>query len=74
MEKGEPVKKTEEMAFEEAMSELNRIVDKMDNGECLLSDMLTLTERGNELIRHCENLLSKYESKLTELNADGQRE
>jgi exodeoxyribonuclease VII small subunit len=51
-------------SFEEALSELQEIVDRLDEGELPLNDALQGFERGIHLYRLCGELLENAESKV----------
>ena len=50
-----------EMTFEQAMSELERIVTQLERGDVPLEDSITLYERGAELKKRCEAKLKEAE-------------
>jgi len=66
----------EELKFEEAMSRLEEIVRKLENGSLALDESLRLFEEGIGLIQHCSRKLDEAEKKVEILikNKDGQRE
>ncbi len=53
--------------FEEAMAELERIVQRLEAGELRLDESLKLFERGTELTRHCRQALDTAELKVKNL-------
>lgn len=50
--------------FEDAMSELERIVADMEEGKISLEESLARFERGSFLIEHCRKVLSTAEEKI----------
>lgn len=58
--------------FEEAMTRLEEIVEKMERGEAPLAESLTLFEEGTKLLKQCTTLLDKAEQKVTLLTTDAQ--
>ena len=46
-----------EMTFEQAMSELERIVTQLERGDVPLEDSISLYEKGAELKKRCETKL-----------------
>ncbi|HGG59202.1 MAG TPA: exodeoxyribonuclease VII small subunit [Gammaproteobacteria bacterium] len=58
--------------FETAMSELEALVDKMEQGDLSLEDSLKQYERGMTLTRHCQSLLENAELKVKMLGKDNQ--
>lgn len=67
-------KKISDMSFEEAMSELERVVGQLEGGDVPLEQSITLYERGAELKKHCEAKLKAAEEKVAAitLGEDGQ--
>ena len=53
-----------EMSFEEAMSELEDVVQKLEQGKVSLEDSITLYERGSKLKLHCQEKLKAAEEKV----------
>lgn len=53
--------------FEEALSELEDHVRRLDGGELPLEEALGLFERGVGLVRECQDLLDDAERRITEL-------
>ena len=46
------------LSFEQAIGELEQIVDNMENGDISLQDSLAAYQRGAALVGHCRNSLS----------------
>lgn len=65
-----------ELKFEEAMSRLEEIVRKLEDGNLVLDESLRLFEEGIGLIQHCSHKLDEAEKKVEILikNKEGQRE
>jgi exodeoxyribonuclease VII small subunit len=55
--------------FEQALSELESIVAKMEKGELSLEESLKTFERGIELTRYCESTLNQAEQRVRILAA-----
>jgi exodeoxyribonuclease VII small subunit len=66
---------TEELSFEEARKELERIVAQLESGQAGLEDAVALWERGEELYRICVGKLDAAHGKIEELGqrVDGAR-
>jgi exodeoxyribonuclease VII small subunit len=64
----------EEMSFEQAMAELEKVVGQLEQGQVPLEESITLYERGAQLKARCETKLKEAEEKVARLtlNADGQ--
>lgn len=67
-------KPVEQMSFEEAMGELERVVGQLESSQVALEDSIKLFERGEALKKHCEKKLADAEEKVTQitLGKDGQ--
>ena len=59
-----------EMTFEQAMSELERIVTQLERGDVPLEDSISLYEKGAELKKRCETKLKEAEQKVTAITLD----
>ncbi len=55
--------------FEQALAELNGLVEKMEHGGLSLQDSLQYFEKGIGLIRHCQQELQTAEQKVKILTA-----
>ena len=60
----------DELAYEQAFSELERIVKSLESEEHSLDESLALFERGQALIQHCAGLLDKAELKVQQIIGD----
>lgn len=63
-------KPVNEMSFEEAMAELERVVGQLDRGDVPLEDSIKLYERGAELKARCEVKLKEAEEKVAKITLD----
>jgi exodeoxyribonuclease VII small subunit len=63
-------KPIDKLAYEEAFSELEKIVAALEAGEQPLEEALALFERGQKLTSHCAELLAKAELKIQELSGE----
>ena len=57
----------EQLTFEEARRELERIVAQLETGQAGLEDAVALWERGEELYRLCVGKLDAAQGKIDEL-------
>jgi exodeoxyribonuclease VII small subunit len=66
-------KPVDEMSFEEAMKELEGVVDALERGDVALDRSISLYERGAALKKRCEAELKRAEEKVAAitLDADG---
>jgi len=56
-----------EMNFEEALLELEGIVEKLETGQLSLDESLQLFEKGIHLVRECDNKLKNADLKVGKL-------
>ena len=54
----------DDLKFEEALADLDRIVAELETGETGLDQTLARYERGVGLLRHCHGLLQKAERRI----------
>lgn len=59
--------KTKKANFEAALTELETIVDSMEDGDLSLDEALKSFERGVKLTRECQKALETAEQKVTQL-------
>lgn len=61
------------MSFEQALAELEKIVDALERGNVALEASIAHYERGEKLREHCQRLLGAAEAKVEKirLGADG---
>jgi len=52
------------MSFEDALSELEGIVRRLEGGQVKLDDAIQSYERGAQLKRHCEQKLSEAQQRI----------
>lgn len=55
------------MTYEEALSKLEKIVEKLEEGSLSLDKSMELFEEGTRLSVFCEKCLNEAEQKITEL-------
>ena len=63
-------KPVEALSYEEAMAELETIVDALEEGNQKLEDAMALFERGQALMKRCAELLEKAELKVQQLSGE----
>ncbi len=61
------------LSFEEAMGQLEKIVDALDSGDVSLEKSIDIYEQGAALQRHCEDKLKQAEMRVQKIvaGADG---
>ena len=62
-------KKTDPPSFEDALSELETLVEQMEGGEMSLEQSLSAFERGIALTKQCQQALQSAEQKVDILTA-----
>lgn len=60
----------EKMSFEEAMKELESVVNQLDHGDVALDRSIALYERGAALKKRCEDELKRAEEKVAAITLD----
>ncbi|AKK20187.1 exodeoxyribonuclease VII small subunit [Candidatus Liberibacter africanus] len=55
------------MPFEEAVSELENIIVKLERGDVTLDESISIYERGEALKLHCESLLCSAENRIEQI-------
>ena len=61
------------LSFEDALKELETIVQQLEQGKTKLDEAITAYERGAQLKRHCEQKLAEAKMKVEKISfsADG---
>ena len=60
-------KTTQEKGFEQALSELENLVEQLESGELSLDQSLKHFKRGVELTRHCQGILDQAQQVVEQL-------
>jgi exodeoxyribonuclease VII small subunit len=60
----------EELSYEQALGELERIVLELESDGHALEEALGMFARGQALARHCSQLLEQAELKIQELSGE----
>lgn len=64
----------DKMSFEQAMKELETVVDQLERGDVALDQSITLYERGAALKKRCEDELKRAEEKVAAITLDSNGE
>lgn len=59
------------VGFEQSLTELNKLVEKMEKGNLGLETSLAQFERGVALIQECQKALNQAQQKVKQLTKDG---
>ena len=62
----------EEMSFEQAMAELEKVVGMLERGDVALEDSIKLYDRGAKLRARCEKKLKEAEEKVAQITLDAE--
>lgn len=62
------------LTFEQAMKELESIVDRLERGDVPLEESISLYERGAALKAHCDRTLKAAREKIEKVVLDAQGE
>ncbi len=63
-------KKQGEKKFEEALAELEKVVERLESGELSLDESLSAFEEGVALVKYCNQKLTEVEKKIELLVKD----
>ena len=61
----------EEMSFEDAMRELEKVVSDLERGDVPLEQSIALYERGAQLKQRCQTKLKEAEEKVALITQEG---
>jgi exodeoxyribonuclease VII small subunit len=67
---GKTQKEIGKLGFEQALAELEEIVQQLENQSLELEVTLALFERGKALLSHCQGLLDRADLKVRELEIE----
>ncbi len=67
-----PSTPVEKMSFEQAMKELESVVDRLERGDVALEESISLYDRGAKLKKRCEDELKRAEEKVAAITLDGE--
>jgi exodeoxyribonuclease VII small subunit len=57
----------QDVTFEDAFGELDRIVERLEAGELTLEESVSLYERGQALVHQCQQRLDQAELRISQL-------
>ncbi len=61
-----------DLTFEQALTQLQKLVDELENGDGSLEESLLRYEQGMKLAAYCNELLDKAELRVQELLSSGE--
>ncbi len=59
------------MSFEQALAELEHIVDRLETGDVALEESIEIYRRGSKLRTHCETKLKSAQARIEQITGDG---
>lgn len=62
----------EDLPFEDALKELERIVARLESGDASLQEAIDLYERGDQLRRHCAARLDAAQARIEAIRTDAE--
>jgi len=62
----------EELTFEAALGELEKIVARLESGDAPLQQAIDLYERGDKLRRRCDDRLNAAQARIEAIRTDGE--
>lgn len=71
-EKNDPNADIASMTFEQALAELEKIVESLEQGNVALEASIGFYERGEKLRNHCQKLLGAAEAKVDKIRLDAE--
>jgi len=60
----------DKLTFEQAITELKGIVEKIEEGKIPLQDSIQQYEKGMALIKHCRGILQQAEKRIERISKD----
>ena len=60
----------DQMSFEQAMAELEQVLNQLERGDVALEESIRLYERGDALKKRCETKLREAEEKVAAITTD----
>lgn len=61
-----------EKTLEQSFSQLNMVVDKLENDELSLEESFKVYQKGMELLKECNAKIDTVEKKMVKLNTNGE--
>ena len=61
----------EKMTFEEAMKELENLLESLDKGDISLDKAIAIYDRGTQLKDHCQKKLNEAKMKVETIQSSG---
>jgi exodeoxyribonuclease VII small subunit len=68
--KQSPSSKPEAMTYEQAIAELEALIEQIESGELGLEEALAARKRGSLLVQRCRGILEQAEQELEKIEVD----
>jgi exodeoxyribonuclease VII small subunit len=68
---GSTMNEIDDLTFEEALTELEHLVGKLEDGGLTLEESLVVFERGRALAAYCSQQLDEAELKVKQMSLEG---
>ena len=59
------------LSFEEALTELEEIVERLETGEVALEESIEIYRRGSQLRAYCDEKLKSAQARIEKITGDG---
>lgn len=60
-----------QLSFEQALSELETIVDRLETGDVALEESIEIYQRGAQLRNYCDEKLKSAQARIEKITGDG---
>lgn len=60
-----------QLSFEQALSELESIVDRLETGDVALEESIEIYQRGAQLRAYCDEKLQSAQARIEKITGDG---
>lgn len=67
----ETTKNLEELSLEQALAQLDEVMERLESGELSLEESFRVYQRGMELVKHCNGSIDRVEKQLLILEEEG---
>ena len=61
----------QQLSFEQALSELESIVDRLETGDVALEESIEIYQRGAQLRAYCDEKLKSAQTRIEKITSDG---
>ena len=61
----------QQLSFEQALGELESIVDRLETGDVALEESIEIYQRGSQLRAYCDSNLKSAQARIEKITGDG---